>query len=265
MSEKSSKPKRKVRLDRGTGTGSVLGVLDADLQAMVRDLDLGGVLVPPDHVGTTIERLLALAGFRINPGTSWRSRWLWALRKPSRPDAAGERGLAIRLCHARPELFYEVPAASGVFDTDSRANKRANVDLAVEVEPGAHYILVELKEKAHNPAFAAAEILRNFVLHLVARRHGPPELIERRPVLQARKIDLQVWAPVKYYEGRDWTGLEKKLVEGLSRWAMEERENGGDAGIEVSFSFHALGEDGEVQPVAGAWEPMRAGCGLHPG
>jgi hypothetical protein len=175
---------------------------------------------------------------------------------PSRTDAASERGLAIRLCHARPELFYEVPAASGVFDTDGKANKRANVDLAVEVVSGEHYVLVELKEKADNPAFAAAEIRRNFILYLLARRHGQPELLERRPVLQARKLDLQVWAPGEYYEGRDWARLETTLAEGLSRWAVGNLEGGRNGSIEVSFSFHALGEDGKVQPVAGAREPM---------
>ncbi|MBE0658261.1 MAG: hypothetical protein IH602_11265 [Bryobacteraceae bacterium] len=257
MSEEQSKSKSMSSKASGTGTGTVLGVLDAELQALVRDLDLGGVMVPPDHVGATIERLLALAGSSISPDTSWQSKWLWALRKPTRANATGERGLAIRLCHARPELFYEVPAAAGVFDTGGKANKRANVDLAVEVVPGEHYILVELKEKSDNPAFAAAEILRNFVLYLVARRHGPLELIERRPVLQARRIDIQVWAPVEYYEGRDWTGLETTLAEGLSQWAVETRESGRDGGIEVSFSFRVVGQDGKVQPVAGAREPMQ--------
>jgi|GEM_PF-6950568 len=256
MSKESSRSKYTSSKASGTGTVSVLGLLDAELQAMVRDLDIGGVMVPPDHLGTAIERLRALAGSRVNPDTSWRSRWLWALRKPSRTDAAGERGLAIRLCHARPELFYEVPAASGVFDTDGRANKRANVDLAVEVVPGEHYILVEIKEEADDPAFAAAEILRNFILYLLARRHGPPELIERRPVLQARKIDLQVWAPVEHYERRDWSGLERRLVEGLSRWAGEKRVSGKDGDIDVSFSFNVLVEGGRVQPVAAVREPM---------
>lgn len=253
-------------MDSGTGAGSVLGLLDAELQAMVRDLDLGGVMVPPYHVGATIERLLELAVSRIDPDTSWRSRWLWALRKPSRADASGERGLAIRLCHARPELFYEVPAASGVFDTDGKANKRANVDLAVEVVPGEHYVLVELKEKADNPGFAAAEILRNFILYQLARRHGPAELRERRPVLQASKIDLQVWAPVEYYEGRDWTGLERTLAEGVSRWAEEERESGRDGGIEVSFSFMPSVRMEEFNRSSVLVPPChRAVSGLNPG
>ena len=165
--------------------------------------------------------------------------------------------MAIRLSHALPELFYEVPAASGVFDTDGRANKRANVDLAVEVVPGEHYVLVELKVNADDPAFAAAEILRNFVLYLLARRHGPPELIERRPVLQARRIDLQVWAPEEYYQGRDWTGLERRLVERLSRWGEKGQEEGRTGGIEVGFSFNVLGEDGKVQPVAAGRTLMR--------
>jgi len=237
---------KRITLNMGSGTGTVpvLDLLDAEMQALVRDLHLGGVMVPPNHVGATIERLLALPHSRINPSASWRSRSLWALRKPSRADAAGERGLAIRLCHARPELLYEVPAASGVFDTDGRANKRANVDLAVEVVPGEHYTLVELKVNADDPAFAAAEVLRNFVLYLLARRYGPPELIERRPVLQARRIDLQVWAPGEYYDGRDWTGLERNLAQGLMRWAVGNLEGGMDGSIEVSFSFNVLGEDG---------------------
>jgi hypothetical protein len=112
------------------------------------------------------------------------------------------------------------------------------VDLAVEVVPGEHHILVEFKEKADDSAFVAAEIVRNFILYLMARRHGPPELIERRPVLQARKVDLQVWAPVEYYEGRDWTCLERNLFEGLSQWAVEGWESGGvDASRSASVSY----------------------------
>jgi hypothetical protein len=70
MSEKSSKPKRTMRMGIGTGTVSVLGVPDADLQAMVRDLDHAGMMVPPDHEGANIERLLALAHSGINPDAS---------------------------------------------------------------------------------------------------------------------------------------------------------------------------------------------------
>jgi len=225
-------------------TGSVLNVLDAELQGLVHCLCAGGTAVPPALVGTTIDRSVEWLHSRLSD-EPWRSSRLWALRKPTRTDGAGERGLAIRLCHARPELFYEVPAASGVFDQDGRANKRANVDLAVEVAPGEHYILVELKLTANDPAFAAAEILRNFILYLLARRYGPQELIQRRPLLQARRIDLQVWAPGKYYAGLDHACLERNLAEGLERWTTEDE----DQALIVGFAFQTLGEDAVVDPV----------------
>jgi hypothetical protein len=256
MSEELIGSKSTASMAGCAGTISVLDLMDAELQAIVRDLDHAMEMAPPDQVGATIERLIALASSRLSPETSWRSRWLWALRKPSRTDAAGERGKAIRLCHGRPEMFYEIPAASGVFDLDGRANTRANVDLAVEVEQGEHYVLVELKEKADDPAFAAAEILRNFILYMLARRYGPPELIEQRSVLQARRIELQVWAPGEYYEGHDWTNLERNLSEGLCRWVVEKRKTRGDVSIEVSFSFNALGKDGRAEQVASGRTPM---------
>lgn len=205
MAEQLSGKRNTLNAAGKTGTVPALDLVDAEMQALVRDLDVGGVMVPSDHVGAAIERLLALAHSTIRHDTSWRSRRLWALRKPSRHDATGERGLAIRLCHSRPDLFYEVPAASGVFDQDGRANKKANVDLAVEVAPGSHYVLVELKDEANDPEFAAAEILRNFILWLSAKRYAPPALIVERPILQARKIDLHVWATEELSMGRGYS------------------------------------------------------------
>lgn len=172
------------------------------------------------------------------------------LRKPTRTDGIGERGRAIRMCHARPDLYYEVPAASGVFDQDGRANKRANLDLAVEVVPGDNYILVELKETANDPEFAAAEILRNFILYLLARRHAPPSLFNTRPILKAQRIGLQVWAPGEFYAGQDHSGLERNLSRELKFWAKSHNE----MGLSVDLAFRVLSEDGEVGPVD--WKRM---------
>ncbi|MBI4889134.1 MAG: hypothetical protein HY821_00825 [Acidobacteria bacterium] len=174
-------------------------------------------------------------------GSPWRSRSLWRLRKPEMEDGHGERGWAIRLSKAKSELFCEVPVASGVFDETGARNKRACVDLAEDRGEG-RYALIELKLEADSPERAAAEILRNFVLYLLARRRAPAEFLTELPLLQAKWIELRVWAPERYYHGRDCSVLEQALSKGLQGFAAD-------------FAFAAVSDDSKASEVD--WGDMR--------
>ncbi len=205
--------------------GDVLAWLDYRVGALVGELSEEGEV----GLGKRIEGWLEFLQGRL-AGAPWRSKELWRLRKPEREAGTGELGWAIELSRARSELYWEVPAASGVFDESGRRHKRACVDLVQDLGDG-RFVLVELKKEADTPEYAAAELLRNYVLYLLAKRMAPEELVAGRALLQASGIELQVWAPERYYRGRACGQLERRLSEGL-------QEMGAD------FSFRIVREDG---------------------
>jgi len=146
----------------------------------------------------------------------WRSKPIWQLDSLRKVPEGGEEKFAYDLCSGTSGLFRQIPAASGVIDWKGFRNQHANVDLVREISPGDEYELIELKIGSNAAEYAAAQSIRNALLYLIARRLAPDSFRSTRPLLQANRIGLRVWAPAQYYDGYNGQRLQSAISKGFS-------------------------------------------------
>ena len=148
-----------------------------------------------------------------------RSRKLWKLRhacdisphNPS-PEKMLEKAVAMlgKSCHM-PGWFNQCPVASGI--VDSGRNRKNAVDLVHWSKSGECARLIELKWASNDPRYALREILRYGVAYIFCRVHRNELCLERRPLMDANHVALEVVAPRQFYSGHD----EKKRFACVSK------------------------------------------------
>ena len=196
--------------------GSVLWTLDSALRKRFARIEDPCWKERAESTAKFLEHALDWLGKHLTSSRSpWRSKELWRLDGPRKVPEGGEKRLAYHLCNLASDLYREIPAASGVVDWDGQRNKLANLDLVREIAPAAEYELIELKIASDTPEYAAATLVRYALLYVLARSQAPAELRKARPILQATKVVLRVWAPAEYYDGFDGRCLQTAISDGL--------------------------------------------------
>ena len=110
-------------------------------------------------------------------------------------------------------MVNQVPVASGICGSDG--NKHRCVDLAEWTEKNGRLTLVELKWhdnkrlSGETPADAVRQILRYGAVYLFCRMHKDKLPLNRRPVMAARNIKLQVVATNSFYDKCEPEGYQK--------------------------------------------------------
>lgn len=134
---------------------------------------------------------------------------LWALRQETNisshnpsPEVILERSVVMMARRERMTGYYnQCPAASGIFAPYK--DRRSAVDLVHWSGADMSARLIELKWMSGGPGEALAQILRYGVLYVLCRVHRE-ELLDRRPLMDARRIALEVVAPQAYYAGSNF-------------------------------------------------------------
>lgn len=212
--------------------GSVLWTLDSSLRKHFARIEDPCSKETAESTATFFEHGLDWLRKHLTSGRDpWRSKELWRLDGRRKVPEGDEKRLAYDLCHLAPDLYREIPAASGVVDWDGHRNKLANLDIVREVAPAAEYEFIELKIASDTPEYAAATLVRYALLFVLARTQAPAALREARPILQATKVVLRVWAPPEYYDGFDGRRLQEAISDGLRILT---------AGLIDGFSFISL-------------------------
>ena len=132
---------------------------------------------------------------------------LWALRQETNisshnpsPEVILERSVVMMARRGRMTGYYnQCPAASGIFGPYK--DRRSAVDLVHWSGAAASARLIELKWMSGEPGGALAQILRYGVLYVLCRAHRKELPLDRRPLMDARRIALEVVAPQAYYAG----------------------------------------------------------------
>jgi hypothetical protein len=150
----------------------------------------------------------------------------------------------IAICLEDEDWGNDVPTASGLFNQYAR---QMNVDLAHRVTDG--FELIELKLESNTPDEAALQILRYGAIYMLYRLE--PELTRRfklHEMMFAKRIVLEVLAPLQYYSGGDWDlGSLRKQEEIFNRQVETFAKHQG-AGVALSFRFMAFPPDFIYQP-----------------
>lgn len=163
--------------------------------------------------------------------------WRWpglqteiAGHNPS-PEVILERAIAKAADEFAPKVWgNQIPVASGLIA--GAGDRRRAIDLVRQHADG-HFEFIELKIASDTPLYAAIEILGYGCLWLLARADQPAR---SSALLAASAIDLSILAPNAFYAGRDLTGLERAIDEGI-------RDLGAELGVEMSFRFLVLDPD----------------------
>ena len=140
------------------------------------------------------------------------SRELWELQREckislhsKRRETMLEKAVAIlaESCHM-PWWFNQCPVASGI--VDPRSDGGRCVDLIHWSSSSGCARFIELKWNSNDPLYALRQILRYGVAYIfcrVHRRELPLQGKYYRPLMDARKIALEVAAPRRFYSGHD--------------------------------------------------------------
>src|ERR1700722_18251507 len=150
--------------------GSVLYTLDAAIRRHVAAVeDVCSAAANGNETAHFLREALQWIQTHLTRDLSpWRSEGIWRLDGQRKIPQSGEKRLAYELCQRSPGLCWEIPAASGVVDWNGQQNRHADVDIVRKVNATA-YELIEFKVRSDTPEFAAAELIRNALLYLVAR------------------------------------------------------------------------------------------------
>jgi hypothetical protein len=212
--------------------GSVLWTLDAAIRRHLAAVeDTCSAAVNGNETTRFLrEALQWLQRYLTHDRSPWRSEGLWRLDGQRKIPEDGEQRLAYELSQRSSGLYLQIPATSGVVDWKGQQNRHANVDIVREVNPTV-YELIELKDASDTPEFAAAELVRNALLYLVAKNFAPEAFCKAIPLLQATKISLQVWAAADYYDGYDGQRLQSAITKGFTTLT---------GGLISDFAFSAL-------------------------
>ena len=128
--------------------------------------------------------------------------------------------------------FNQVPVASGLIDPHEGGRR---IDLVHDCG-GKVYEFIELKIGSDTPLYAAMEILKYGVLYIFCRHDDRVKCVDRKgKLMQAKKIQLKVLAPAKYYKGYDLLWLETSIKNGLNQFL-----NKGKSAFEMDFEFQML-------------------------
>lgn len=146
---------------------------------------------------------------------------LWALRQETNisshnpyPEVILERSVVMMARRGRMTGYYnQCPAASGVFGPYK--DRRSAVDLVHWSDADASAQLIELKWMSGEPGGALAQILRYGVLYVLCRVHREELPLDRRPLMDARRIALEVVAPQAYYAGSNFGAFVAHANSGL--------------------------------------------------
>jgi hypothetical protein len=141
--------------------------------------------------------------------------------------------------------WNQMPVASGL--VCSNADRRRAIDLVHWDERTGTYDLIELKIASNSPVYALMEIILYGLVYLVVR-DNPIYLSEQSKtsaVFQAKKINLRVLAPRKYFEGYDLRRFEQELNAGFLK-ILANRVDGLTMSV-MSYSHPAVKKRTEKQ------------------
>ena len=159
---------------------------------------------------------------------NWRfEKQLFISENNTRSETTLEKAAARLL---GPDWVNQVPTASGLWD--HKADGHRNVDL-VERLSEEEYRLIELKVADKHPLYAAMEVLGYGALYVLARRHYPGGALASKELLRAKKIQLVVLAPARFYMKARLSWLEDELDRGLRAYMGEQA----DLDFDMGFAF----------------------------
>ncbi len=178
-----------------------------------------------------LEKLIEKIQSNLKTGSDHRghSQENWRDKSPkySHETRNDERDLEHRLANEIGESdrkwrwWNQMPIASGLVSKAS--DKTRAIDLVRQRKNDSNsYQLIELKvtQGAGSPLVAVMEILRYGLVYFLLRKTPKPawfkgEWVDKRPIFKAKRVDLCVLAPHKYYDGYELGWLEKELSDGL--------------------------------------------------
>lgn len=175
------------------------------------------------------------------PTPTSNSKKLWKLRRETdiAPHNASreqilEKAVAMLAKNGNmPGWFNQCPAASGI--GNSSRNRKRSVDLVHWGETHGCARLVELKWGSDNASEAVRQILRYGAAYVFCRVHRKRLNVDSRPIMNARRVLLQVMAPVSCFtEPPALLDCLSRAREGLKRFGI------GSATEELSMSLDVL-------------------------
>ena len=129
--------------------------------------------------------------------------------------------------------FNQCPTASGI--TDSSRNRHSNVDLVHWDEIDKQARLVELKWESDDPLSALRQVLGYGAVYVFCRVHENSLPLQKRSLMKARHVSLEVAAPARYYQGcQDLAGTIARMRQSLDKFDVGSRIDG------LTMSLNAL-------------------------
>ena len=133
-----------------------------------------------------------------------------------------------------PGWFNQCPTASGI--GDSSRNKQSSVDLVNWREADGRARLIELKWGSDSASEAMRQVLRYGAAYVFCRVHRKRLNVDSRPIMNARRVLLQVVAPERYYTESDLLDHLSRAREGLKRFGI----GSGMEGLSISVDVLAF-------------------------
>ncbi|MDE0240620.1 MAG: hypothetical protein OXQ84_10545 [bacterium] len=154
-----------------------------------------------------------------------------------------ERAVAILANQGHmPGWFNQCPVASGIADANS--DRKRAVDLVHHSGDTAR--LIELKWASNTPVHALFQILEYGLAYVLARLCKNELGLDALPLMQARRVELDVVGPVVFFAPDNWSGLFSRVDKALARFA-EACSNGAWS---MSVDALALPKDFDCVPFA---------------
>lgn len=177
-----------------------------------------------------------MANFPGRPAS--QSKKLWCCRRETNiahrnesQETLLEKAVAMlaHQCHM-PGWFNQCPVASGIVDSDR--DRRRAVDL-VHLSDGEAR-LVELKWTSNTPVHALFQILEYGLAYILARLHVRELQLEKRRLMDVRKIALEVIGPYEFFMYEKQAYLFALMDKAIAKFAAEK------TGGALSMSLCAL-------------------------
>lgn len=146
-------------------------------------------------------------------------------------------------CHM-PWWFNQCPVASGI--VGSRSNRKNAIDLVHWSESSRCARLIELKWGSNDPLYALREILRYGVAYIFCRVHRKELPLQGkyfRPLMDAHHVNLEVVAPLRFYDGYYERNRYARVSKSLQEFASLKTDGA------LSMSLRALAFPKEFEEV----------------
>ncbi len=182
-----------------------------------------------------------------NPPSS-TSEELWKLRRRTNMDPSRrksevllERSVATLAEKGHmPGWYNQCPVASGIVSSDS--DHRTAVDLVHWSRSDKSARLIELKWMSGTPQSAIRQILKYGLAYLFCRVHKDHLPLNERPLMDARRVALEIVAPIKFYP----ENLRVLNRDELQLWLEGSDEAAHNDSASVNISYEETAEHLEV-------------------